>query len=304
MIGTASLTRHWAKSGRWAWLFAGALSVAGLALTSAAPTSLRPKGHLPPLLPRKEVVSVLGAPFLHLITDYFWIQTIQAVGKANDRHEYRDIYDYAEMVTELDPRLRQVYVFAAVAIPFATREGEWLNTAESTKLLEKGLREFPDHLFLRILLAYNYSTFEKDYLKAARTLEEASRLPDAPAYLGPLAARFYGQAGKFDTGLALTQALAHEAEDPELREEFLRREQELLLERELQRIDDASARFHQLHGRYPSTIAELVNVGLLERMPSDPMGGVIMIDAEGRSRSSSQKKRLTVPQLSNGESSP
>lgn len=286
------------------WSAVLALSVALCVVLAAPPRRPSRQGHLPPLLPRLEVVRAVGAPIHHLVTDYFWIQTIQAVGKAATRHEYRDIYDYADLVTELDPKFRQVYVFAGVAIPFRARSGKWFNTEESTRLLEKGLRHFPDLVPLRIMLAYNLSTFHRQYERAAKVVEEASRLPDAPEYLAGLATRLHAQAGNFDAGLEFARSLAETSEEPETRELFERRVLELELERELRRVDAAVQAYQRREGRLPSGIQALVAAGDLPRVPEDPLGGVIQLDEEGRSHSTAQAKRLTDFARANMEEAP
>jgi tetratricopeptide (TPR) repeat protein len=285
------------------WSIVLIVSLAVCAALAAPPRRPGYKGHLPPLLPRLEVLRAVGAPIHHLVTDYFWIQTIQAVGKASNRFEYRDIYDYAEMVTELDPKFRQVYVFAGVSIPFRDRSG-WHNTEESTRLLEKGLRHFPDFVYLRIILAYNLSTYHREYERAARILEEASRLPDAPDYLPGLVTRLHAQAGNFDAGLELARSLAETSPEPETREHFERRVRELELERELKHVDAAVEAYRQREGKLPSGIEALVLSGDLPRVPEDPLGGRIELDAEGRGRSTAQEKRLTDFARTNMEDSP
>ncbi|MFP2906982.1 tetratricopeptide repeat protein [Pyxidicoccus sp. 3LFB2] len=286
------------------WSLVLALSLMLCVVLAAPPKRPTRQGHLPPLLPRLEVVRAVGAPIHHLVTDYFWIQTIQAVGKASNRHEYRDIYDYANLVTELDPKFRQVYVFAGVSIPFPARGGKWLNTEESTRLLEKGLRNFPDLIHLRIILAYNLSTFHQQYERAAKLLEETSRLPGAPEYLPALATRLHAQAGNFDAGLELARSLAESSTDPETRELFERRVLELELERELKQVDAAVEAYRQREGRLPSGLQALVDAGDLPRVPEDPLGGLIQLDEEGRGISTAQEKRLTDFARTSMEESP
>ena len=275
------------------WSLVLVVSLTLCAVLATPPRRPGYKGHLPPLLPRLEVVRAVGAPIHHLVTDYFWIQTIQAVGKANTREEYRDIYDYADMVTELDPKFRQVYVFAGVSIPFPAPGGKWFNAEESTRLLEKGLRNFPDFVYLRIILAYNLSTFHHQYEKAAKLVEETAKLPDAPEYLAGLATRLHAQAGNFDAGLELARSLAESSPEPETRELFERRVRELELERELMRVDAAVEAYRKREGRPPPGLQALVEAGDLPGVPEDPLGGVIELDAEGRGRSTAQQKRLT-----------
>jgi hypothetical protein len=293
-----------AMSSRLLWSLVLLVSLTLCAVFAAPPRRPSRQEHLPPLLPRLEVVRVVGAPVHHLVTDYFWIQTIQAVGKAQTRHEYRDIYDYANLVTELDPKFRQVYVFAGVSIPFYAQGGKWFNTEESTRLLEKGLRHFPDLVPLRIHLAYNLSTFHQQYERAARVLEEAAKLPDAPEYLPGLATRLHAQAGNFDAGLELARSLAESSEEPETREFFEHRVRELELERELARVDAAVRAYQQREGRLPPGLQALVDAGDLPRIPEDPLGGVIQLNVEGRGVSTAQQKRLTDFARTSMEESP
>jgi hypothetical protein len=293
-----------AMPSRLLWSLVLALSVSLCVVFASPPKRDSRQGHLPPLLPRLEVVRAAGAPIHHLVTDYFWIQTIQAVGKADTRHEYRDIYDYADLVTELDPKFRQVYLFAGVAIPFRSRSGKWFNTEESTRLLEKGLRHFPDYVYLRIILAYNLSTFHQQYERAAKLVEETSRLPGAPEYLAGLATRLHAQAGNFDAGLEFARSLAESADEPETRELFERRVLELELERELSRVDAAVQAYQQREGRRPSGLQALVDAGDLPGVPEDPLGGRIELGEDGRSHSTAQQKRLTDFARTSMEESP
>lgn len=289
---------------RLSWFLIFTTSFVLCAALAVPPRSVTHRGHLPPLLPRIEVIRVIGAPIHHLVTDYFWIQTIQAVGKASNRHEYRDIYDYADLTTELDPQFRQVYVFAGVTIPYRTRSGKWFNVEESTRLLEKGLKYFPEQVYLRIMLAYNLSAFHHEYERAAVLLEEASRFPDAPEYLSGLATRLHAQAGNFDAAVELARSLAEASPEPETQAVFELRVKELELERELARVDAAAQSYQQREGRLPESIEALVVSGDLSQVPVDPLDGDIRLGAGGRSFSTAQEKRLTDSLLVGPEGEP
>src|SRR5262249_15566109 len=136
----------------WAAISLGCvLTVAAL---SRPPAKEKSGEHEAPLLPRKELLHVLGASCQQLVADYFWIQTIQAVGAALSSHEYLDAYYYADLVTDLDPRFLQIYTFTGAALPVNLGRETWVNTAESTRLLEKGHQNAPTDVYLGILLAY------------------------------------------------------------------------------------------------------------------------------------------------------
>ena len=272
------------------------LCIAGIALSSAPPESELIGGHRAPLLPRKEFLHAMGAAYQHLVADYFWIQSIQAVGRAQTAEEYRDIFDYADLTTDLDPLFVLVYRFCGPAITFNRGRENWINTEESTRILEKGVRAVPNHIFLRILLAYNLSYFHKQYDRAARLLEETSRMPGAPKYLPALATRLYAQAGQVESGLALARSLYEASDDTETRQTFAKRIKELELERTLRIVDESVATFERREGRLPASLEELVTHGDLPAAPLDPMGGQVLLGTDGRSQSTAVSRRLVIYQ--------
>ena len=107
----------------------------GAVVLTLTPPERPPEGaHQPPLLPRASLLRVGGRAFLPLLADYYWLQTIQATGKAASEEEYRDIADYAQLVTDLDPDFAYVYEFASVVVPYNRGRETWRNTQESTAL--------------------------------------------------------------------------------------------------------------------------------------------------------------------------
>jgi tetratricopeptide (TPR) repeat protein len=261
----------------------------------AAPPRRAPRGpHEEPLLPRQDVLRLVGRGYLQLMADYFWIQLIQTTGRADAAEEYRDVFPYANLITDLDPSFRIVYAFAAGVIPTNLGRETWVNTQESTQLLRKGLQLFPDDLRMNMQLAYNLSAYEHDYQEAARVTEKASKLPGAPRYLSALATRLYAQSGQVDAGLALAQSLADAAEDETTREGFLQRVWDLKMERELRRVDAAIARFRETFGVPPPDVRTLLWLGYLREPPRDPKGGGFFIGQDGRAYSFTQQRRLEV----------
>ncbi|HXN41824.1 MAG TPA: hypothetical protein VN918_08565, partial [Myxococcaceae bacterium] len=261
----------------------------------AGPPRIKAAKHEPPLLPRPELLTVLGNAQRQMIADYYWILTTEATGVAHTREEYRDVYDYALLISELDPKFQLVYSFAGAIIPVNLGRETWVNTDESTQILSKGFALFPNYLFLRIMYAYNLSVFHKRYQQAADILKETAKMPGAPKYLGVLATRLYGQAGAINAGLALATELSQSAADPATRQTFERRTKELILEGELQKIDQAIEEFKRTTGRMPATGLELVASGQLREIPEDPLGGTIVIGADGRSHSSAaEDERLEI----------
>jgi hypothetical protein len=266
-------------------------AVVAVALLSAPPAP--PVRHQQaPVLPRPEALRWLFASHRHLVTDLYWLRTTYQTGIARTEEEYRDVASYVELVTDLDPKFRYAYVFGTVIVPFNRGREQWMNTAESTRIAEKGLRQFPDDVYLGMLLAYNLAYFHHEYRRAADLLARTAGLPGAPGYLAPLATRLYAMGDSFDAAVALADLMGSETTDPQTREFFERRKQEILLEKTLREIDEAAARYREAQGRPPTTVVELLGSGYLRTFPIDPLGGTISIDAKGRARSSSTEARL------------
>lgn len=236
----------------------------------------------------------IGASVQNLLADYYWIQTVQALGRARTAEEYRDIYDYAELVTDLDPQFEYVYRFAGVSIPHNLGRETWVNTEESTKLLEKGVERFPQNVQLHIFLAYNYSYYSQDYRAAAHVLSRASRLPNAPPYLALLATRLYSAAGDFDVARTLVQQAQAESDDPELRAYFETREKQIELERTLQEVDRAIAVFRKREDRLPKSLGELIAAGDYTGSRTLEFGGDILIDENGQAAAAAVPERFKL----------
>jgi len=247
-----------------------------------------------PLLPRLEFLEVLFAPQRPLLTTYYWLQTIQSIGAALTEQEYRDVYDYANLVTDLDPLLYHAYTFAGLTISFNRGREEWVNTEESTAILEKGLKVFHRDAPLKLYLAYNLTYFNHDFRRAGLLLQEVAASPGVPAYVGPLATRLLAQSGDFDAGLALAQVLEQSAPDAETRAAFAKRVKQIQLERELQAVDKAITAYKVRVGHLPGTVAELFLSGDLTRLPVDPMGGKILVGPDGRGHSDVEEDRLEL----------
>jgi hypothetical protein len=270
-----------------------AATVLCVALTSSAPTKKRTAAGSV-LLPRRELLQTLGASQRPLLTDYLWIQLLQSIGKAWTEAEYRDIYAYADLTSDLDPRFYLVYTFSGLSITYNRGRDHWVNVGESLAILEKGLRAFPDDLRLKLYRAYTTINYAKDYVRGAELLADAARDPRAPSFLSRLATRLYAQSGRFDAAIAMATELRDTAPDPETRAFFDHRLKQVELERVLQDVDAACTRFHERAGSGRCELSALLAAGELHTYPGEPLGGRIYFDESGRARSTSEERRLEI----------
>lgn len=277
-----------------AFVLAGLGTVAFLSEPPREP----PRGpYQAPLLPRIELLRVLGAGNQSLVADYYWLQAIQATGKAGSSFEptrYLDMFYYADLVTDLDPKFHKVYTFSGNTIPTNLGRETWVNTAEARKILEKGVKNFPEDSTLRLYLAYNLSYFFHEHAAATEHLRIAASLPNVNPFVPEIATRMLAFNRHFDAALEMVKSFRDNETDPELRQRFEERIQEIEREKVLIQVDDAIAAFKKREGRLPKDISELTSRGDLPIPPPvDPMGGVIYIDQdEGKAASTSSQLRL------------
>ncbi|MHB8876193.1 MAG: hypothetical protein ACYC8T_21085 [Myxococcaceae bacterium] len=268
------------------WVAVAVVAVGAL----SSPPRIRREEHSAPLLPRPELLKVIGAGYLNLVADYYWIQCVHSVGEARTASGYLDVYYYAELATTLDPDFDVIYRVAGNAIPHNLGRETWVNTKESTAILEKGLMRFPDEVRLRIPLSFNYSYFHRDYARAGEVLEKAVKLPGAPKYLGALLTRLYAKGGRMDSALLLARSMFESEQDPDMKAMYQKRIVELESERVLQHVDKAVASSRDRTGTLPASVAQLIAEGYLTEVPVDPLGGEVFIDDEGVARTTAGRR--------------
>ena len=269
-------------------------AVALVPCLTAPPDPLGTGEHERPLLPRPELLLALGAGYRQNVADYFWLVTLYHTGVARTAEEYRDLYYYLDLITDVDPDFKYAYGFGGTMIPFNRGRERWVNAEEAIRIVEKGRRRFPEDSWLRLVHAYNLSFFQRRYREAADILAGVAWAPGMPEYLPSLVTRLYAAAGDPQTGVVFAQSMAEATTDPNARAFFEKRVAELQAEAVLQRVDDAAAAYRSRTAHAPATVSELVSAGDLPTVPADPLGGEIYLGADGRARSTLSDDRLKV----------
>lgn len=131
-------------------------------------------------LPAYETVSLVSLGFDKLIADCYWLSFIVYYGdseaRENDRYALAD--KYLDLITSLDPEFVQPYWFAAFCVG-----NDQKNPQRASEILEKGIAANQDNWYLPFIAGFNQYMFAKDESGAARYYRQASKYPDAPAWL-------------------------------------------------------------------------------------------------------------------------
>lgn len=258
-------------------------------------------GYFPP----SEVFQAISLGHDTLMADLIWLQVIQYYGEtAESKRGSPYLYRFFDAITTLDPDFIHAYVFAS----FVMADENKTQKAQAKALLKKGMALNPDDWNIPYQLGFMNYLYYKDYEEAAENFEVASRKPDAPTdYLQRLAANLLTKAdpkkncqtAKNLWGNAIKTAIN---KDTKLRSERHYIELSMLCDlldlRE--KIQVFQSRQNQLREKIklenevllkaakkgqkpklkplptsqtaPSSLQDLVNVGLLPRIPKDFYG--------------------------------
>lgn len=242
-------------------------------------------------LPQGEYLKAAVLGYEHFVADLLWLQAIQAMGERKVTDEAGQwIYHALDVITTLDPIFIRVYVAGGIALTTLVTMPE-----ESNRLLQKGMRHNPDVWELPFLIGFNYYFDLHDDLRAAEYIARASRLPKAPAYLAPFAARLYVSARDPEDAVVFLAQVYAQTIDENMKRVLERRLKEVMVERDLQLLEEAISRYRARNKRAPDHLEDLVKPGLLRALPPEPFGGRYLYDPlTGTVRSSEMKERLQV----------
>jgi len=242
-------------------------------------------------LPQGEHLKIAALGYQHVVADLLWIQVIQAMGERKVTEEAgRWIAHALDVITTLDPRFARVYELGGIALSTLVPMYE-----ESNRLLEKGIKHNPEVWQLPFQLGFNYYFHFYDDPKAAAYIGMAARLPGAPAYLAPLAARLYVSGREPQVAVDFLSQVYAETTDENVKRVLEQRLKEVVVERDLQLLEEAIRRYKGLYKRAPARLEDLVGPGLLRDLPREPLGGRYLYDPQTqRVRSTEVKERMKI----------
>lgn len=234
-------------------------------------------------LPQGEHLKPALLGYHHLGADILWLDLVQVIGKQrNSADAYEWIYHALDVITTLDPHYAYAYYAGGVILGDLAQRPDLSN-----RLLLKGSEANPTVWNIPFLLGYNNYFLLGDPGKGAEYIMRAASLPDRPAYLPGLATRMAAEAGNPETALVFLEARLRETRDPEMREFFVNRMKEVMIERDLHVLERAVTVHQAAHRVLPATLQALVNEGILPGLPVEPFGGEYRLDSTTGSVSSS-----------------
>ncbi len=230
-----------------------------------------------------KTLRVMSLEYAPLMADIYWTRVVQYYGDKHERHDanFELLWPLLDLTTTLDPNLLVAYRFGATFLSEPSPRGAGRPDL-AIEFLGRGIRENPDYWRFYEDLGFVYYFELKDYEKASAAFAEGSKNPDAQIWMKVMAARIAAEGESLSTSIFLWNEIYETTKDPMVKENALTHLRLLKAKEDRRQLDALADEFEKRTGRRPARLGELVQAGLLPRLPMDPLGYAYVLGPNGR----------------------
>jgi hypothetical protein len=235
------------------------------------------------LLRSGSTLKKLSLEYAPLMGAIYWTRAVQYYGEKHRLHQrgLDLLWPLLDIATTLDPSLLVAYRFGSMFLSDAPPRGAGRPDL-AVKLLERGIQANPGEWRLYQDLGNVYYFDEKDYSKAAAAYEEGSKNPHAFIWMKVMAAKIAGEGRSLDTSYFLWQQVYQTSTNKEIRQNAELHLRLLKVDVDLRTLDQFLDEYEKRTGKRAKRMGELVEAGLLKRVPSDSDGFPYVVGASGK----------------------
>lgn len=204
--------------------------------------------------------------------------------------DYDRLSDLLSTVVRFDPHFMVPYLLGGIVLGDSSG-----HAVAALDLLAQGARQFPAEWRFPFYTGYIHYFSLANPEEGGMALLRAARIPGSPEYFPLLASRMLAEGNRPDTALAFLQEMMARETDPRRKVSLEERIRRVIVERDLQSIEMAIADYTSRVGAPPHNLANLVQSGMLSRVPEEPYGGRYLLTPDGGVRSDrAPRERLKV----------
>lgn len=243
-----------------------------------------------PSSPMEDVLFVSSPEFVKraslgysgLLADIYWMRVVQYFGRKHQRDsmEYKALAPLLDITTTLDPNLVVAYEWGSTFLDQPPPSGAG-DDAAAVALIRKGIRNNPSEWHLYFTLGFIQYLGQRDYLGAAKTFEEGSRISSSRSWMKVLAAKMLTDAGSLETARYMWQNIYNESTDKNLKQNAELHLACLVVDQEIPQLESVVSEFRPRTGHNPSSWGDLIASGLLRVIPRDPTGTAYVLRNDG-----------------------
>jgi hypothetical protein len=225
------------------------------------------------LLRSGALLKKLSLGYEPLLADVYWTRVVQYYGVRARKAgvTYEELWPLLDITTTLDPKLMVAYRFGAVFLSERPPTGPG-EADLAVELVKRGIAENPDEWRLYEDLGFLYSIHLKDYKKAAEAYLEGSKNPNAQIWMKVMAARVAESGNELETSRLIWTGVYSSTDDQQVRHTALQHIQSLDAALGLKRLNESSEDYWRKFGRFPTSMQELRDAGLVGGTLEDPAG--------------------------------
>ena len=237
------------------------------------------------LLRSGKLVKAISLEYAPLVADLYWTRVVQYYGEKKRTHDpnLQELWPLLNATTTVDPQLLVAYRFGSTFLSEPVPRGAGRPDL-AVQLLERGIKENPEYWRFYQDLGNIYYFDAKDYQKAAEAFRTGGEKPGAQIWMKSMAAKIAAEGESYETPLMLWRDIYETTKDPEIKKNAGTHIQLLVTELDCKRIDAAADEYAKRIGKRPSRMSELVQAGLLLRVPVDPVGYPYVLDENGKAQ--------------------
>jgi hypothetical protein len=230
-----------------------------------------------------KLLKAMSLEYAPLIAEIYWTRVVQYYGDKRARHDpnFELLWPLLDITTTLDPNLLVAYRFGSTFLSEPSPRGAG-HPELGIELLERGIKANPEYWRFYEDLGFIYYFELKDYARASAAFAEGSKNPDAQIWMKIMAAKIAAEGESLQTSIFLWNEVYQTAKDPQVKENALTHLQLLSAQQDCKQLDALADEFQKRTGRRPSRVAELMQAGLLPRVPVDPAGYPYVFGPDGR----------------------
>jgi hypothetical protein len=208
-----------------------------------------------------------------LLADIYWTRVVQYYGRRAHKvgATYESLWPLLDITTTLDPQLMIAYRFGAVFLSEEPPAGPG-RADQAVDLVKRGIAENPDEWRLYQDLGFLYSIHLKDYQKASEAYLEGSKNPHAQIWMKVMAARVAESGNALETSKLIWIEVYSNTKDELIRRRATEHIHALDAALGLKKLNDSSEDYWRKFGRFPTSMQELRDAGLVGGALQDPDG--------------------------------
>jgi tetratricopeptide (TPR) repeat protein len=235
------------------------------------------------LLRSRKLVKMMSLEYAPLLADIYWTRAVQYYGNKHLRGQanLELLWPLLDITTTLDPNLLISYRFGAMFLSQAAPGGAGRPDL-AVQLIQRGIKENPEYWRLYEDLGFIYYFDLKDYQKASDAFLEGSKNPNSKLWMKVMAAKIAAEGESLATSTFLWKDIYDSTPDPTIKKTALLHLQLLRVREDCKQLDALGDEYAKRYGTRPARMREMVQAGLLDAIPVDPLGFAYVFGEDGK----------------------